>query len=211
MARFAVVGNTLYTVSHRDLSAYDISNPASPAFMSTTQVGTDVETIYPYGGNLFIGSQTGMFIYDASNPGQPSYRGRYEHVFSCDPVVVNGNYAYVTLSTNVRQGRCVRGVNELQLIDISNPSHPSQVMTYPMTNPQGMGVDGNLLFVCDQGLKVYDATNPMGLNLLHHFQDVLATDVIPLGSRLLVIGDGGFYQYAYDNNSVTLLSTIPVE
>ena len=55
---------------------------------------------------LFIGSQTGMFIYNLSNPDNPVQDGQFNHVRSCDPVIADEKYAYVTL----RSGSCQRCV-----------------------------------------------------------------------------------------------------
>ena len=89
------------------------------------------------------------------------------------------------------------------------------VISYPMTNPQGLGKDGDLLFICDgsAGLKVYDASDPKQIsgNLIYTYPNIKAFDVIPIGEVLVLIGDDGLYQYNYSNvKNITLLSTIPV-
>lgn len=210
MARFAISGTTLYTVSHQTLSAFDISVPGKPVYVSQSLIGTDVETIFPKGNHLFIGAESGMYIFDITDPSKPQQLSKYLHVISCDPVVANGNYAYVTLRTTTT-GRCWRGANELQILDISDPAKPKEIKSYQMNSPAGLGIDANLnLYVCDDGLKHYDATNVMSLQMLNHFQGIKPFDVIPLGNRLLLIGEDGFYQYMLDNGSLSLLSKIPI-
>ena len=65
-----------------------------------------------------------------------------------------------------------------------------------MTNPHGLGIDDNLLFICDgaAGLKVFDATNPSesGNHLLYSFPSVQVTDIIPFNNVAMVIGTDGF-------------------
>ena len=208
LARFAVTLDNLYAVTRENLKLFDLSDPSQPDYADSIYLGVGIETIFPYGDNLFIGTQTGMQIYDISTPSVPHRLSTYQHIYSCDPVVADDNYAYVTLNSN--NDWCGRTVNRLDIIDISNLSNPHRVAEYAMQGPQGLGVEGNLLFVCDNGLKVYDITDKSDLRLLQYF-DIKATDVIPNGDRLLVIGDDGLYQYHYDGSELSLLSKIPVE
>lgn len=213
MARFAIVGNYLYVVDVQKLHVFSISSPYSPNELNVTDLGRgDIETIFPYRDKLFIGSQSGMHIYDISSPSSPSFVSTYIHVTTCDPVVVQGNYAYVTLRSGTA---CHSEINELQVVDISDMSNPTLTSNYSMYNPHGLGIDNNLLFICDdtEGLKVYDATDVMHIDqhMLKTYGNIQATDVIPNHDILLMVGSGGLYQYSYaDPNNITLLSTIPI-
>ena len=84
-----------------------------------------------------------------------------------------------------------------------------------MTGPYGVGIDDDVLFVCDgsDGLKVYNASDPylIAEHQLAAFKNINAYDVIPLGSSLLMIGADGFYQYDYTNlKDIKLISSIKV-
>jgi hypothetical protein len=108
------------------------------------------------------------------------------------------------------------GVNQLEVVDITDITNPTMKTTVPMTNPKGLGIDNKKLFICDSndGLKVYDATDVMNIanHQLAHFSNINAHDVIPFNNRLLMIGDDGLYQYDYSNvENISLLSKIPVE
>lgn len=211
-ARFTISGNTLYMVSNTDLRAYDITRSNDPKPGSKTLLGFGVETIFPYRNNLFIGTQTGMFIYDVSRPDNPQRVSLYTHIQACDPVVAQGNYAYVTLrsGTNCRN----TAINSLDVIDISNLSTPKLIRSYSMKNPHGLGVDGNLLFVGegDYGLRVMDVSNPLDVREIQYFDSTRTYDVIPTQKRLIVTGPDGIYQYSYaDLKQLTLLSKIPVQ
>lgn len=212
MARFAVYGNYLYAINSSELKLFDIASPTDPVSSSTISIGWDIETIFPYNDKLFIGSQTGMFIYDLATPSDPSYLGEFAHVRSCDPVVVEGDYAYVTL----RSGNLCGGfTNQLDVIDISTLSSPQLIKSYPMTEPYGLGVDNGQLFVCDgdDGLKVYSVADPYAIdqNLLSHQAEINTFDVIPYNNVLMMIGEDGLYQYDYSNiNNLVLLSVIAV-
>jgi len=206
LARFTISKGHLYTVDNTNLKVFDISDESKPEFIKELNAGFGIETIFPLGDNLFLGSRVGMTIYDITTASNPVYLSSFSHIYSCDPVVVEGNYAFVTLSTS---NSCTRGTNELQIIDISNLQAPNLVETYSMLNPKGLGIDDGTLFICDNGLKVYDATNVLDLKLIKTF-DIKANDVIPYNGKLLVIGDDGFYQYDYSNEEITLLSKINI-
>lgn len=209
LARFAIVGDYLYTVDNMSLRVFDIKNQAEPQFVSTQNLGFGVETIFPYTDKLFLGTNTGMYIIDIAVPATPKILSIYQHIMSCDPVVVQGNYAYITLRNGTP---CRRGVNQLEVIDISDLTAPKIVTTYQMTNPIGLGIDGSQLFVCDRGLKVFDIneTKPYQLTERQKINITNAFDVIPLNGRLLLISEDGLYQYTYLNNKMDFISKIPI-
>lgn len=212
MARFTISDNYLYAIDGSVLAVANINNPTAPQRKADVTLLTWPETLFPNGQNLFVGSRAGMAIYDISSPGQPSLLSTYEHIYSCDPVVAQGNYAYVTLYNG---DICHNNTNELQVIDIKDLKNPSMLTKYAMTNPHGLGLDENLLFICDgnAGLKIFDATDPNKIdsNLLASYPDINAFDVIPYQNVALVIGKDGLYQYDYSNlKSMKLLSKIAI-
>ena len=76
-----------------------------------------------------------------------------------------------------------------------------------------MGIDGNLLFVCDgsAGLKVYDVSVKTKINLLASFPGIQTYDVIPADGYLFMIGNDGFYLYDYsDIYNIRSVGHIPV-
>jgi hypothetical protein len=212
MARFTIKNDYLYTVNMQGLRSFDISNLAQPVAQEEVFMGWGIETIYPYADYLLIGSQNGMFIYGLDNPAMPNELGRFEHVRSCDPVVADNDVAYVTL----RGGTPCEGfVNQLDVLDISSPRNPQLMASYPMTEPYGLGIKDDILFICEgeHGLSVYDATDKYAItdNRLAHFKKIHAFDVIPLINVLLMIGQDGFFQYDYsDVTNIKELSVIPV-
>lgn len=209
-ARFTISKDYLYIVDNQSLKAYNIKNEADPIFKKRLPLGTVVETIFPMGENLFIGTQTGMYIFNIADPENPKFVSVYTHVVSCDPVVAEGDLAYVTLRSGTS---CNRGQNLLDVIDIKNISNPKILNSYPMQNPHGLGVNGDLLFVTEGkfGLKVFDRTDPKALKELHFFKDFEAMDVIPDNNVLIITGADGIYQYDYsDKNKLKLLSKIEI-
>jgi len=208
LARFAVLNQALYTVDEQSLRLFDLQNPAVPVAGPRLPLGFGVETIFPQDHYLFLGTQRGMYIFDVATPTAPKQLSFYSHVVSCDPVVVDGRYAYVTLRT----GRtCGGGANVLEVIDLTNLSSPQFARAYPMAGPQGLGAENNKLYVCDDGLKSFDTSQSPALTPLQHFSTRL-TDVIPNGNYLLAIGPGGLYQYRIngaDLEQVSLLAITP--
>lgn len=212
MARFGLKDNTFYIINNSKLEVFDISVKSTPVKLFDTNLGWGIETMFLNADNMFLGTTTGMLIYDIKDPRNPVRKSTYNHVRSCDPVVVDDTLAYVTLRTG---NTCGGSANCLDVVNIKNVMSPSLVSTYVMTNPHGLGKDGDLLFVCDgtAGLKIYDASNPRAISshLIYSYPFINTYDVIPLGNVLVMTGDDGLFQYDYsDVQNITLLSKIPV-
>ncbi len=209
MARFTIVGDHLFTVDQENLSVFDIVSAENPKFRQRGRVGFGVETIFPLGDKLFLGTSSGMYIYDISAAGTPRQISFYEHVIACDPVVSDGKYAYVTL--NASREECWRSVNELQIIDLQNIERPQLIKQYQMQSPRGLAVRNDTLWVCDNGLKVFNVSDKRNIAPICHFTDLVAYDLILDKDRVLVIGETGFVQYKLENNTIIKLSEISIE
>jgi hypothetical protein len=213
MARFTIVGNSLYTIDYSKLYVFNIQQPENPIQEDAQHVGWGIETLFPSGGNLFIGAQDGMYIYSLANPMAPQRLSQYAHVMSCDPVVVHDTLAYVTL----RGGTECRGfTNQLDIINIKDPTAPQLLVSHPMQSPYGLGYDKGLLFICEgqHGLKVFDVSDiwDMPNRLLEHYKGGDAYDVIPFRDVLILIGRDGLFQFDYSNPSeIKLLSQLQIE
>jgi hypothetical protein len=206
MARFAILNQTLYTVDEQSLRLFSLQNPAVPTAGPRVQLVPGIETIYPKDHYLFLGTQRGMYIFDVATPAAPVQVSFYQHIVSCDPVVVEGKYAYVTL----RSGQtCGGGTNVLEVIDLTNLSQPRLARSYPMVSPRGLGVEGSRLYVCDDGLKVFDISQTPATTLVQKFATA-HTDVIPNGNYLLAVGPGGLYQYAIGSTALQQVSMLPI-
>jgi hypothetical protein len=211
MARFAIVNNRMYTVSNSDLNVFNITIPNNPVYNNKINVGNwNIETIFPFKDKLFIGSQNGMFVYSINDPDHPTPAGQFSHVRSCDPVIADDNYAYVTL----RSGSVCGGfANQLEILKLDNFTDPQLVKTYSFINPHGLSKDGNLLFICDgsDGLKIYNSSNVSNLQLIKQFAGLETYDVIAWNNKALVVAKDGLYQYDYaDVNNIHLLSKISI-
>jgi len=213
MARFGIKGNVLYVLDQSQLKIFDISDKTDPVKSGEIYPGWNVETMFLTDKTMFLGTTTGMVIYDISIPLSPQSRTFFTHARSCDPVIVDDTLAYITLRTGTN---CGGTLNTLSVVNVKNLNSPSLIWTYSMTNPHGLGKDGDLLFICDgsAGLKIYNASDPKKItdHLLYTYSNIHAYDVIPIGNVLVLIGDNGLYQYSYSNvQNISLLSSILVK
>ncbi|WP_204346785.1 LVIVD repeat-containing protein [Psychroserpens algicola] len=207
LARFQIVDNYLYTVGEFEMTVFSIANLSEPTLVYTDYAGWNIETMFYADGYLYLGGTNGMFIHSLENPAAPQMISEFTHWEGCDPVVVDGDYAYLTL----RGGNdCGQDLSVLEVIDVSDKTQPTLVAQHTLDNPYGLGFKGSQLFVCDgtSGLKIFDKTNPLDLQIIDTFTNVQVTDVIPLEDRLLMISDTALYQYEYETeSSIVLVST----
>lgn len=211
MARFCLYSHFLYTVTNSDLNVFDITNTQQPSFTGKVPVGWNIETIYPFKDNLFIGSQSGMFIYGTSNPAQPNKLSMFSHARVCDPVIADDNYAYVTLRSG---NACAGFTNQLDVLDISNLSSPQLVKSYSLSNPHGLSKSGDLLFICDgdAGLKVFNAGNVNDIKPIKTINGISTYDVITYNNIAMVVCKDGLYQYRFTAaGDVTYLSKLSIQ
>jgi hypothetical protein len=196
-ARFTISGNFLYVVDNTSLKAFDISNPAAaPVLKSTTNVGVNIETIFPYQDKLFIGSSFAMHIYSLSNPEKPVKLAQAQYMvrMACDPVVAKDSTAYATLNSI---GPCGGGVSSLVVYNIKNISNPVLKTTIPLASPHGLGISDNALYVCDElsGLKVFNIQDTYSPQLVRTITGETFFDVIPFGNILICQVSNGIALY----------------
>ena len=213
LARFTVTKDHLYVIDDFNLFVYDVEQPAKPRSVNKVYVEWGIETLFPYQDLMFIGANNGMFIYDNTNPSNPEFLSKFEHARACDPVFVQGDFAYVTL----RDGSvCEAFSNQLDVVDVSDFLNPTLVITHQMQNPHGLSVRSDYLYICEgeHGLKVFDKRDVENIpdNRTDYIKDIHAYDVISLSeSHLLVIGKDGLYQYdASDKDNLKEMSVISV-
>ncbi|MFA5974132.1 MAG: hypothetical protein WC780_17420 [Lentimicrobiaceae bacterium] len=209
LARFTIAGNYLYTVDQSSLHTISLADADHPARVSDKSLGIYTETIFPYKNSLLLGTETGMFVFDLSDPANPQQSTYFQHIRSCDPVVAQDGFAYITLNTSNQ--RCFNGMNELQILDISNLNAPVLIKTINMTKPLGLDIDNDTLYVCDDGLKVINVADKLNPVLINYFSDIRAQDVIHQQDRLIVIGSAGLYQFRQTLGGLQKISTISIE
>ena len=192
LARFAIIGNYLYTVDKENLKVYSISNPADPVLKKTVDIGFEIETIFPFKDKLFIGSTSVIYIFsidDPENPQKLSTAISPTVMRRCDPVVAKDSVAYATLRTN---GPCGGTQSIMAAYDIRDISNPVQTSTSFVTEPYGLGYSDTVLYVCDRtGLMVYNIKNAYYPQYITQKTGNWYMDVIPYNNTLICwVSDG---------------------
>lgn len=213
MARFTLANGYLYCLDGSSMIPVNLSSPSSPTLAPPVNVSWTIETLFAASDStVFIGSQRGVYIYDVTNPASPRLRSEFTHANSCDPVVVQGNRAYVTLRGGTP---CNSFTNQLDVLDVSDLDHPTLIRTYPMINPHGLSIRGNSLAICEgaSGIKFLDATDDNNILERSHLTGFNGYDVIfvPETNVAMVTGSDGIYQFDFTNLSAPRqLSFLPV-
>ena len=197
LARFAIVGNYLYTVDKQQLKVFSLADPSNPVLAGTSDVGFEIETIFPFKDKLFIGSTSVVHIFSIQDPARPQ---RLSTAISptvmrrCDPVVAKDTVAYATLRTN---GPCGGANSQLVSFDIKDILNPVQKSNLFVNEPYGLGYSDTTLYVCDKiGLSVYSIKNayqPVRRNAVGTGEWFI--DVIPYGSVLICWTSAGLSLY----------------
>ena len=198
-----VQGKYLYSIgtNNNTLSIFDITNPAAPAFMSSTSADSLGGAYSPRG--LFVGGKYAyvldklpngtLSIIDISNPSAPKQisvivTGGAGQNFD---VTVAGHYAYVTMS------------NIVKVFDISNPYAPVAVASVAAGGnaPGYAKVQGKYLYYVgyfSSFLGVMDLTNP-ALPVL------LATTTVAAHPGDLQVSGRYAYVASNDNGNISVV------
>lgn len=188
LSRFTIEGDQLYAVDDFKLNTFDISSTSEIDVLGQQIVEAGLETIFYVDSALYIGGQFGMHIYDLSNPLEPAYASSLQHVDSCDPVIVDNEIAYVTLSSS---STCGGDVNDLVSVDVSDIYAPATINVMNMSNPKGLAIQGNNLFICEQaqGVRIYDKDVLVDYisDQVGKIEDIFANDIILLPGNIAVV------------------------
>lgn len=207
-ATMTLINDYLYAIPERhSLVIVNVTDSSHPSRVSTIWAGYDLETIFPIQNRLLLGSKEGVFVYSIDNAAKPVQLSEFMHGTSCDPVIADQDYAYVTLHAG---STCGGSANELDVLDAHNIDQASLLKTYSMTSPSGLCKDGSLLFVCDGPVvKVFNASDPSNLQLVTTLPVSNAYDLIAANHLLIVASTGGLTQFDYsDANHILLLSNV---
>lgn len=199
----------LYVIDDSKITTYDISDNQNPVRINKQEVGFLIESLYHHEGVLFIGSSEALHIFTINENGIPERNSLTEYNFendpewtACDPVVADDSYAYVTLKTDPEFsfdpcGVGFRTVNELRIYDVQDLSTPELLSVTEMQYPQGLGIFGDHLFVCEgnQGIQLYDVTDREEPVLVWEDLGFKAFDLILKEDLMIVVGSVSLRQY----------------
>ncbi len=205
LAQFYIEENFLYVIEESSLSIFNISND-DPIIIAKIAIERQGETIAKLNNTLLIGTTTGVLFYDVSNPEAPSQISEYVHITSCDPVVSDGQYAFITL----RSGRNCGGIDDvLEIIDITDLKNPTMVSSYSMDSPYGLALIGTNLFVGEKynGMSWFDVSDVANITLIKKINDIKAIDFIANGNDLTITTTNSLLQMQLTNtNELIVLS-----
>lgn len=210
MARFALMDNYMYTVGTTYMNLFNTTDASSPSFLKKIYIGENIETVFPFKDNLFIGSTGGLSIYSVANRDTAVLLSTYGHIQSCDPVITDGTYAYVTLYAGAK---CGGTANQMDVVDVSRLTGLSLIKSYPFTQPKGLSKDGNLILLCDSGdgVKILDASDPNDIKVIKRIGGIDAYDIIAGDGIALVSATDGLYCIDYHTPSAaTIVSKLAI-
>ncbi|WNJ16030.1 hypothetical protein [Pontibacter sp. G13] len=216
LSRFALLGDKMYVVSTTELSTYRLSDCGVSHKIGTENLFFGIgeaEMVSTMNDILMIGGTEGVAFFGTESD-HPEFLSTFQHMQACDPVVGADGIAYVTLRDGEGSPCGNNFTNQLDVLSLENPRNPVLMRSFDMTNPHGLGIEGNTLFIADgrDGVKVFDATNPfeVGDKLLKVLPGMKAVDVIPFNGILYTVGESGVSMYDYsDLDNISLLSEIP--
>ena len=200
MARFSIVDNYLYSLKYTQMKVFSISNPTNPDAVGDANIGWDIETIFPVKDRnlLFLGGNEGIYVYSISNRANPVYLSRLTHARSYDPVVVQSNFAYVTL----RDGSFIDGPSSrFEVINISDISNMFVTDIIGMDAPYGLAVSGAYSYVCDgyDGLEIFNVSDVSNVIKVVRLQGYNGYDVIVTDDTMILTGNDGVVLYDISN------------
>jgi hypothetical protein len=199
LAVFAIKGNYLYGVDQMKLNVFSLINSEKPVKVNEIPIGFNIETLFSYGDNLFIGSRNGMFIYSITNPENPTKLSSVQHFTACDPVIANSTHSYVTLNSNTT---CGNNINVLQVYDTKDLTNPKLIHSRTLMQPKGISFyTADYLLVCDDVIKIFNIQNPAEPVLVHAI-DKNCFDLIVRDNTLFAIGNNGVYRYKMNPNNI---------
>jgi hypothetical protein len=197
LTRFNNAGDYLYCIESSKLLSFNISS-LKPVKSSEVDINWNMETIYSFNDNLFIGTSNGVLIYSILNPSMPVFKNKMEHVRTCDPVITDGQFAFLTL----RGGSpCGGYTNQMDVLNVNDLQNISLVRSYTMTNPFGLGMNSKYIFICDEnyGVRILDRSDVNQMNEVAKINVDHPRDIIVLPGALLLLTDSKMIQYDYSD------------
>lgn len=205
ITRFAVHNNYMYALDQNRVLVYQLTSD-QPQLVSVVKTDYGLETITVYEGTVYLGSRTALYILDISNPSNPAILSKTERVGTffggCDPVVVKGNYAYSTIKIIENVCGQIGSQSAMLIYDVSNKSNPILKNQVWLDMPNGLGYEGNYLFICDEGaagVLVYDISIPDQPEYINTIPLQNPIDVIATDGKVIISAKTSFAFYDISN------------
>ncbi len=143
------------------LLVVDLTNPETPVLRSSTQLGASGAVEVTSWSHYAFVAGFGVQILDISDPDQPIQVGSFHRAGSRMLASPSGRRLYSLAQSNPPQDSFV-----LDVIDVSNPTSPFLVRTFPaVPDPfEGLAVGGGYLYTIDRqdGLLIYKVGDETG-------------------------------------------------
>jgi hypothetical protein len=150
----AVSGNKVYAGTGLRLSILDITTPAIPYLLGSSQPFTDfIQDIAISGNYAYVAAgSAGLGVVNIANPLDPEVVATWHSRGYAEGVAVSGSTLYLA-----------DGANGLRILDISTPAVPVEIgSAYPFHYALEVSLSGNYVYVAagGSGLLIVDVTDP---------------------------------------------------
>jgi hypothetical protein len=139
----------------------DVSDPAQPYEIGSLDLGVITGAIGINGNVAYVGTYYGgLKVVDISNPAQPTLITTYSGTGDIGDIKIKNNIAYISHHNN--------SINELLILDISNPSAISALGSVLTTGRERISLSGNYAVVSSvyTGAEVIDISNSSSPSLV---------------------------------------------
>jgi hypothetical protein len=187
-------GDLLFAIDRSDLLIFDISDPASPELLGSTEALTHFDFHVANGIACVVDGGPILRTYDVSDPSSPELAGLI-HVADLPPTHMGG-HAVWTDGAIAYVGDGWGSDRGLTVFDVSNPTSPEEVMF--IDGPYGVQdilVDGPVAYVASPRLVTLDVSDPespsvttsMSLSDFLQDQDLVGDRLVTAGRELWVL------------------------
>lgn len=196
-----LAGNFLYVSENNNATTVqiiDVSNVVAPRIVATINTGQSGRSITISGRYLYIAATSKVFTYDISNPLNPQQLGQVTlaNTSGLFGSALQGPYLYLA------EGTSTAATAGFQIVDISNPTTPTLLSSYPISNAgRSIAVQGRYAYVGENvaatGIQVIDVSNPISPTLVSTFATnaalggSFASEMVLAGNYLYVHGASG--------------------
>jgi hypothetical protein len=157
-----IVGTTLYLSTDNGLFILDVSNLQSPAVLGHYPAFKRLNRTIEKDNQLYVFSLAGFGIYEITDDSQMVFASSFQapiddYSSSCYEILW-GNYVYLS-----------RGGNGLIIVDVSDPTNPTQVSTLSsFVSTSLREIRDNIGYAINNRLRLYDLTNPLEPSPIGH-------------------------------------------
>lgn len=148
-------GATLYLATGESgLNKLDVSNPASPAYISKLESPISGDDVCVSGDYTYmLDRKKGLRIFNSSEPSYLLLQSFLAYEGPSTDLAVSGNYAYIADSTG-----------SIAIVDVTDPLAPVLTgSTIASPSPRKLFVSGNVLYIADavSGLRLFNISAPL--------------------------------------------------